>query len=369
MNARRTTTAALLMILVASVTSGPTPARAAQAQRAATARRAAEAVRLDRPRQRPSDEPQPGGPRPGRRPIFLPIVDGELLIEPYIRRYSYGRFFGPAGSFFRYEERGSELYWPHSWRPRVRSRELLVARGSPDLPGTVYVYDPDFRAGYDTYYFPRQAAPAVVVESPTVPEPGPAEQAPEAPMERRGGFGSDLSPMLGGDEYVPLYFALGEARLVNGDFAGALEAFQQSVSAEPESGVPKLALAVASAAHGDYRKGAHILRRGLRATPDWSGIELDLTEVLGAKTRRDELLAALRAAVDERPKDPDPRLLLAFCHFAERRLTEAQEVLELAEIEDERPDPVREALLEEVRLAIRRREAEKGETAEPAEEG
>lgn len=357
------------MILVASVTWGPTPARAAQAQRAATARRAAEAVRLDRPRQSPSDEPQPGGPQPGRRPIFLPIVDGELLIEPYIRRYSYGSFFGPAGSFYRYEERGSELYWPHSWRPRVRSRQVLIARGSPDLPGTVYLYDPDFPAGYDTYYFPRQIAPAAVVESPTVPQPRSAEQAPEVPEQRRGGFGSDLSPMLGGDGYVPLYFALGEARLVNGDFAGAVEAFEQSVSAEPESAVAKLALAVASAAHGDYRKAAHILRRGLRATPDWSAIELDLTEVVGTEKRRDELLSALRSAMQERPEDPDPRLLLAFCHFAEKSLTEAEEALELAETGDEHRDPVREALLEEVRRAIRRREAEKQETAEPAEEG
>jgi len=365
MNAAKIWMVALLLTVASPVAWGRTATRAQEATRAEQAQRVREAVRLDRPPRSRSE-----GRRPSRQtPIFLPIVDGELLIDPFIGRFSRRHFFGPAGSFYRSEEHASEQYWPGWWRPRVRSRQLVIGRGSPDLPGTVYLYDPDFPAGYDTYYFPRQAAPPVVVESPTVPEPEPAEEAPENADEEHSGFGSDLSPMLGGGEYVNLYFALGEARLSIGDYSGAVEALQLAVGAEPESPVPKLALAAAAAAYGDYRMGAHALRRGLRATPDWNAIEVDFADVFGAKTRREQVLAGLGAAVDRHPEDPDARLLLAFCHFAEGRPAEAENVLERPEGEAESVDPVQKALRDEIRLRMRQPEVGAPPAGQSCDEG
>ncbi len=227
------------------------------------------------------------------------------------------------------------------------------------------------------YYWPARSYTYVRLETPTVGrELTLIAVQPYATDERaapgKGGppreegeriFDSPLAAMLNGPERVGPAFALGEAKLKDGEFDEAIAAFQHALGDDPEDGVPRVALALALLGDGQYESAAYMLRRGLRALPDRDFVRLDLAEAFGGAEAYQPVEARLREAAAGDPSDADLQFLLGFQHFATGRYIEAAKVL--WPLYEANPD---DSLTKELLLAAERRlGAEAQEEAEGAE--
>ena len=243
-------------------------------------------------------------------------------------------------------------------------------RSSSYRPYVYYSYRP-------RYYWPVRSYTYVRLETPTVGrELTLIAVQPYATDERaapgKGGppceegeltFESPLAAMLNGPERVGPAFALGEAKLKDGEFDEAVAAFQHALGDDPEGGVPRIALALALLGDGQYESAAYMLRRGLRALPDRDFVRLDLEEAFGGAEAYQPVEARLREAAAGDLSDADLQFLLGFQHFATGRYIEAAKVLwslHEANLDD--------SLITELLLAAERRlGAETQEEAEGAE--
>lgn len=243
----------------------------------------------------------------------------------------------------------------HSYSRRTISRSYVY----PVYPRTTYNYYSYSVA--DPLVYPA-AVPdrtsLVVIDSPTTPaDPQPVDdrrikQSP-APAET---YDSELSAGLGGSAEARFAFAVGELRLVRGDYGSAAESFREAVAETPEEPAAKFALALALAGDGDYGSAAHLLRRALRATPDWSALYIDPETVFGTPDRFGEVLGGLDERLAIEPANGDVRLLAGFLRFAAGRSEEALEVLQGAESGEE-ADPLLEGLRWEARRSVERSES------------
>ncbi len=343
----------VLMLLLLALGGGV----ALAAEDAAPQRRRRATLRL-----RESAPAEDTGAEPDRRPVFVPIVDGELLIYPWHRRY--------RDDFFRRHSYlpGSSLYLRRSYDygpltyfddlPRKRQERVLIVVEPMDAPGTRYYY-------YDLYpeyygqpgYFPAVSheGSRVTIQSPTTDQvssgegPDAADEPAEQAVPRASGFGSSLSAMLGGPQRVAVDYAVGELKLKRAEFDAAADAFRRAISARPDMPAAKLALGFALLGAEDYRAAAHIMRRGLRAAADWQALDVELPRVYGNSDAAEVVLSRLQEAVEQDPQNADRRFLLGLLELFAGRYARAVEHLERAE----RDDPLTEGLLQEAARAAR----------------
>lgn len=132
---------------------------------------------------------------------------------------------------------------------------------------------------------------------------------------------SELYPVLPSSEPIdPALDASGLADLgwqlfTAGDFAGAGEAFRQSVLADPENAMAKFGFAQALFAVGDYPDAAFLIRRGMELLPDWPALGTDPREHYSESVQHTEQILALRTFLDYVPDDPAGILVLAVQSF------------------------------------------------------
>jgi tetratricopeptide (TPR) repeat protein len=136
----------------------------------------------------------------------------------------------------------------------------------------------------------------------------------------------------------------------------------KAVTEAPDEPAPKFALALALAGDGDYASAAHLLRRALRATPDWSALYIDPETVFGTPDRFAEILGRSDERLTIEPTNGDVRLLAGFLRFAAGRSEEALEVLQGVESGEE-ADPLLEGLRWEAHRGVERAESADREAA------
>ena len=207
-------------------------------------------------------------------------------------------------------------------------------------------YSRAYASGYGLYYGARSYGPRsnrytgdrayreyIVLDTPTagagagVIDVAPPQRArEEALREAPPPFGSKLAPMLGGASKVPAAFALGEAKLADGDAEGAAAAFRYAVTENPESPAPRLALALARAAMGDYAGAAETLRAGLEKIDDLSVVALDVEKVFGSTEAFEAVLARAGEPAGGKPH-VDVQFVRGFLQFAAGRFDEANVLL------------------------------------------
>jgi tetratricopeptide (TPR) repeat protein len=305
-----------------------------------------------------------------RKPPFIPLVDGELLIYPRHPHYrsSYLRRHGFYPGLAPYEDQDYDfdpLYLETDF-DRRRADRVLVLVGPKDSPNSTYYYYDAYPSYYRSgRYFPgtRVQGRYVTIQSPTVKaaeEASPEEEAaPEAAKEPQiaPGFGSGLSPILGGPPRVSLDFAAGELEFRRNDFVRAAEAFRRSVALNPDEGASKIALALALTGQEDYARAAHVLRRGLRSLADWGGLLPGVSHLYSSDRAEAVVLGRLEEAASKDAESGDLQLLLGFLRMARGEFDEAAERFRRAQAED----PLVVSLIEEARRRAQERSRAKTE--------
>jgi len=198
----------------------------------------------------------------------------------------------------------------------------------------------------------------VIVDSPTTrTEPGSQQQISEQPAPpRTGTYDSQFSAGLAGPAEAGFAFAVGELRLVRGDYPGAAESFREAVSEAPDRPAAGLALALALTGSGDYASAGRVLRRSLRAIPDWNALYIESDTVFGTPERFAAVLERLDERLRAEPTNDDLHLLSGFLRFAAGRTEAALEVLQGAG-QAGGIDAVLDGLRWEVRRSVERVEA------------
>jgi tetratricopeptide (TPR) repeat protein len=201
----------------------------------------------------------------------------------------------------------------------------------------------------------------VYLDTPTVKYPSREIQAApygakESQAMRRAAdetFESPLALILSGRGEAGVAFALGEAKLRDGEFGQAAAAFSQSLKDYPDDAAARVALALALMGDGKYEGAAHMLKRGLRLLPDWQDIRLGTEGPLSGSEAYEEAMLRLRDAAAEQPADTDLQLLLGFHYYSSGRFAEAAKILWAAQEAGATEELIRDLLLAaEERLAL-----------------
>jgi tetratricopeptide (TPR) repeat protein len=196
---------------------------------------------------------------------------------------------GLGFSYPYYHHHYGRYYWPFYW---------------PDPVSVVYV-------PYGFYC----SRPTVIVDQVTVVrevevpvEEPPAE--PETPADEE-----KTPPKL--DATTEKYLRKGSEAFEKADYETASEAFRMAVVSSPKAAPPRFAFGQALIALGDYAYASRVLREAIRMEPAILGAPGSIAGVYEDAEEYGRVFAALVAAIEKKPEDPDLLFLLLYQqHFS-----------------------------------------------------
>ena len=181
----------------------------------------------------------------------------------------------------------------------------LGAFGGGRPPGLAFGYNPAYLAS-------RHFTAGGVAGSVTYGTPQPA--ACEAPAPRPAALALAATTKTNAPEDKVLN---GETAFRRGDYLGAIEDWKTAIADGSRNPVLVMLLGQAYFAAGNYRESAVTTQAAMHALPEdrWGIVVSNRSELYGRSSSYLSQLHELETAVNENPKDPAQRFLLAY-HYA-----------------------------------------------------
>lgn len=101
----------------------------------------------------------------------------------------------------------------------------------------------------------------------------------------------------------------------DGEYYESILAFDDAQDEKPEDGLIPLARAQAYIAIGDLRNAYDDLVTGMALIPDWTDVDLTLTEIYGIPEDFEDHLAELQTWVRDHPKDVRAHFVLGYVDY------------------------------------------------------
>ncbi len=308
-------------------------------------------------RLKPQEEDPPE--QPDHRAPFVPIVRDRLLFDRYRgrdHRFGFGSSRGGRHGFRRREY--STGYPYYLWWPWGGTDVTIGLGSAPErVDRYYYIYDPVPNAYRSPYYPPQAGAEGLVrLDTPTARQTDKDVQEEAASTNGTdSAFGSKLAPMLGGPRTVGIAFALGEAKLREGQYTEAAAAFGRAVAEAPEDPIRRMALALALSGAGRYSLAAKAARKAVSDHQEPEALRLDAASAFGGEEAFGRVMVGLDEAVSAQPKDVDLGMLRGLLLLASAQDGAAAEQFWSVYVPDQ-PDPVVAKLLIAAEARIRESE-------------
>lgn len=170
-----------------------------------------------------------------------------------------------------------------------------------------------YYVSYQPVYVPTYST--AVVYQPVYVEPATVDAGPATSVNEVPPYLAEQLNQLSGNESAITWLESGARDFKAGHFETAADAFRRAMLLEQDNAVPKLALAHALFALGDYTNAAFMIRRGMQILPQWPTVGTSLHELYGNPDDLAEHTIALRVHLDAHPDDGDARFLLGYVSY------------------------------------------------------
>lgn len=239
----------------------------------------------------------------------------------------------------------------HRYGPNGTISPVTINPSNGSCPGPIVVYPPIILWGSPGWYGYGPTLVATGVPMPYAPTPWIPYAEPAMPifpdvprmLAENAAARPSARPRPRDSTRAKELMELGDRLFRAGNFARAVERYEQSVRADPDRAAPRARLAQVALVRGKYQDAANKLREAQTAEPGWLTTADDLRAIYPEPAEYARLVARLEAHLQAQPEDRDGWLVLGALWYLSGRTQKAADVF--LRLTDRREDPTLRAFL------------------------